>query len=436
MIPALTLFACNEYPVFRVSGFEQAAYNNNADILFVIDNSDSMQDNVAELALNFNTFLAQLTSAEGSEVPTATLSDAVGNYLKETNSAGPIDYQLGITTTTVDYTADGNSTVDAGEAGLLIGPVIAKGAADVSTTFRKQLLCDTANWKDDLVASDATYAANSDGTCPDPVQVSQEYLDCMCGVGGWGRNPGSGNEEGIEAALMALCRAAPEGAVPETCYDEESPFIPGDEASNAGLVRAEATTLVVIVTDEGDNSRRGASADNDVEMYLEAFDDFDQSVRFAIIGPPYPLDDDGEPYGECLDGAQPWGVERYQTMASDTYGAYYELTDVDYPDCTPLDFAENLESLGQLLNNLQSVFPLQASPDVASILVYVDEVEVAESALESGSELDGTAIYGDGWTYDAAENAVTFHGAAIPDYNQDVRIYYEPTSGVPRDFPL
>jgi len=75
-------------------------------------------------------------------------------------------------------------------------------------------------------------------------------------------------------------------------------------------------------------------------------------------------------------------------------------------------------------------------PDVASIEVYVDGDIVERSGLDSGSEEDGTAVYGSGWTYDASENAVSFHGDAVPDYNQDVRIYYRPLGGTPRDLPF
>ena len=42
-VPALwgigLLAGCNNYPVLRVTGYEQATFNNRADILFVIDNS-------------------------------------------------------------------------------------------------------------------------------------------------------------------------------------------------------------------------------------------------------------------------------------------------------------------------------------------------------------------------------------------------------------
>lgn len=428
------LAGCNNYPVLRVTGYEQTSFNNKADVLFVIDNSGSMRDNESQMALNFASFLGVLTSAEGSNVAQATLSDAVNNYLRETTGAdSPVDYQLAITTTSVEYTNGESTGIDPGEAGSLIGSVIHRDDEDVEGAFKKQLLCSTIYWNSAELGSDPTYTPNSDGTCPDPGdEVSKEYLDCMCG-GTYNTHEGSGNEEGLEAALEALCRA--QDNPPADCFTDESggadlPISSADEGSNDGLLRDDATTLVVIVSDEGDGSRRLATADNDPTPYLDIFSEFQNPVRFAVIGPPYHDQD-----GSCLDGAQTWGVERYQGVATESGGAYYDLTAIDAA-CTPSDWSENLEQLGNLLQNLLTVFPLQAIPDVSTIRVYVDGAEVAESAAEGDTGLGSTVTYGDGWTYETSENAVVFHGDAVPGYNADVRIYYKPLGGMPRSLPF
>ena len=155
-------------------------------------------------------------------------------------------------------------------------------------------------------------------------------------------------------------------------------------------------------------------------------------VRFAVIGPPYKDKD-----GSCLDSAQTWGVERYQAAASETQGAYFDLTAIDAA-CTPNDWSSNLEQLGALLQNLLTVFPLQAVPDVSTIRVYVDGEEIDESQPDpaDGSVADGTAVWGTGWTYDSGENAVSFHGDAVPGYNADVKIYYKPLGGMSRELPF
>ena len=44
--------------------------------------------------------------------------------------------------------------------------------------------------------------------------------------------------------------------------------------------------------------------------------------------------------------------------------------------------------------------------------------------------------YGDGWSYSSAENMRIFWGEAIPDYNQEVQIYYRPLEDNPRELPF
>jgi hypothetical protein len=434
---ALSLLAgCNSYELFRVTGFEQASFSNDADILFVIDNSDSMQEEATSLATNFDTFIGQLTSAEtGSDVPRATLGDAVANYLREHSGDSLfIDYQLAITTTSVYYDNGPTGDIDAGEAGTLVGDtqVISRADTDPGGEFQANLLCDATCW-------DANMPSNPDYVCGDPLtgDVSEEYLDCLCGVGNWAGHCGSGEEQGIEAAFVALCRATENP--PAECYEFPNglatAFIDGDEHSNDGLIRPDANTLVVIVSDEGDSSRRTVEGEDwsagytDISPYADLFEKFPNRVRFAVIGPAWDGTD-----GSCLDGAQEWGVERYQNIVTETDGLYIPLTDIS-DGCAPTDFGTSMEQLGDLLSNLQTYFPLQSVPDVASIKVFVDGEPVAKSEF-TGSEEDGTAVYDTGWSYDASENAVSFHGDAVPDYNQDVVIYYLPLGGTPRELPF
>ena len=114
------LFACNQYEYFNISGYEQANFSNDADILFVIDNSSSMKDESVALGENFNTFINTLTSEDGATESTEDLDDAVDAFVSYVTERGKfIDYQLGITTTSVDFTVGMSSGIDPGEAGLL-----------------------------------------------------------------------------------------------------------------------------------------------------------------------------------------------------------------------------------------------------------------------------------------------------------------------------
>ncbi len=432
LLPFTLLAGCNSYELFRVTGFEQATFNNNADILFVIDSSGSMKEEASALALNFEVFLAQLTSAEGSDVPRETLGDAVDNYVRESTENGSIiDYQLAITTTSANYATGPTADVDDGESGTLTGasPVVSRGDPDVATAFRTNLVCDTVYWKESDLSTDPGYVADDDGSCPLPEgdEIPREYLECLC-PGGWVSDEGAGTEEGLEAALDTLCRAS--AAPPDGCWAEDAPISEADAGSVPDFIRPEANTLIVIVTDEGDGSRRVPTADSDPSLYLDLLAEFPNPTRFAVIGPAYHDND-----GSCLDGAQTWGVERYQLAASQTGGRYIDLRD-QANGCAPTDWGDNLTKLGELLNNQITAFVLQGVPDVSTIRVFVDGVAVEESALDSGTVEAGTAVWSDGWSYDASENAVSFHGTAIPDYNSDVRIYYRPLGGVPRELPI
>jgi hypothetical protein len=431
-LPLTLLGACNSYELFRVTGFEQATFNNNADILFVIDSSGSMKEESSALALNFETFLGKLTSAEGSEVPRETLGDALDNYVRESTENGSIiDYQLAITTTSANYATGETAGVDDGEAGTLTGavPVIKRGDPDVATSFRTNLVCDTVYWKESDLSTDPGYAPADDDSCPLPEgkEIPREFLECLC-PDGWVTSEGAGTEEGLESALDTLCRASDNP--PDDCWSDEAPISPGDAGSITGFVRPEANTLGVVFSDEGDGSRRVPTSDEDPSLYLDIFAQFPNRTRFAVIGPSYHDNDGG-----CLDGAQTWGVERYQLATSQTGGRYIDLTDQSN-GCAATDWGENLTKLGELLNNQLTSFVLQGVPDVATIRVFTDGEETPESQLESGTVEAGTAVWGSGWTYDASENAVSFHGTAIPDYNSDVRIYYRPLGGIPRELPI
>ena len=96
----------------------------------------------------------------------------------------------------------------------------------------------------------------------------------------------------------------------------------------------------------------------------------------------------------------------------------------------PWDLPFVREELGALLNDLLTNFPLQSVPDPSTIRVFVDDEEI------TAADLNGQGEYSDGWSYDPSQNAISFHGSAVPDYNAEVEIYYLPLSGMPRELPF
>ncbi len=421
-LPVLALVACltgcNRYDLFRIAGFEQQSFSNKADVLFVIDNSDSMLEEAESLATNFNNFILNLQTFE-EELQTDDLGDAVDNYVDYVQNRGAfVDYQFGITTTDVEATG-----------GELVGPLIKRGEPDIAAGFTENLLCEATCFRDDLALP-----TDPDHQCGEPLgnTVTQEYMDCTCGNSYRG-NCGAAVEEGLEAVFLAMCRAVPNP--PVECFadvnngEEEFPAIltQNDTLSNEGMLRDNANFIPVIVSDEGDGSRR-MNREQTAEAYRDAFAKFNRRMSWVVIAPG--LDDDLTV--TCPGTATDYGVVRYNWMAFTTDGLSIDIFDAN---CTTQDFDTALEAVGDLLNNLLTSFPLQSVPDPQSIIVLVEGSELERASVVAQDQF-GFDVYSNGWTYRVQDNAVVFHGASIPTYEQDVDVYYMPIDGMPRELPF
>lgn len=429
--PVLMLVAagCTNYDFFNVAGYEQTEFSNKADILFVVDNSSSMADEATALALNFDTFISGLAQATPA---TDDLSDAVENYTTYVTERGRVlDFQLGITTTTVDYATSGDTSgMDPGETGRLLGDptIITSKSETIADSFTENLLCEATCWSSSALDEDPGYVCGQD---PEG-KISEEYLDCVCGADAWKDHCGAGTEEHLEAVLDALCRASV--SAPDLCWDATiSPMDEGEALSTVGFLREDSTPVVVIVTDEGDTSRRMENGDEDpTDTYMSYFEEFDLPLRIATIGPAY--DEDENDFSCNSGGATTWGSQRLQIVSNDSGGFYRPIEELEAGVCETSNFSQHLNDLGELLNSLLRVFKLQSVPDTDTIRVYVEGEEVFEAA--SSTDSSGNITYDDGWAYDPSENAVVFWGQAVPTYNQDVRIYYLPLEGKPRELPF
>ena len=433
-----TLSGCNRYALFNKAGYEQAAFSNNADILFVVDNSASMYQETGALGTSLDAFIERLTSTDGAVAVTETLTDAVDNYITYTQERGKfLDYRIGITTTTPDDKL--SNGMDPGEGGRLIGPPIVKDDPDVAGAFREAILCDTTAWPPDLPRTNSG-AITDCSTVPDE-GITQEYLDCVCGFDTWSENAeGTGTEEHLESALMALCRSVENP--PDACFEDTwrsvfpdvNPANEPGENYNEGFIRDDSTVVVVIVTDEGDSSRRIPQTGTDIDLateYIKAFSQFDNNIKVVGIGPLYEPGVDNQP--RCVDGAGFGGylVERIINATEETGGFYRYIVEEDAGSgCANSDFSEHLTELGALLEDLDTAFQLQSVPDVST---NGEEVPKAPPIF---NESTGETTYSEGWSYDSGKNAVVFWGKWIPDYNADVEIFYRPLSDKPRDLPF
>ncbi len=235
-------------------------------------------------------------------------------------------------------------------------------------------------------------------------------------------SPRAGPEEGLEALFMTLCRGVEEPPLP--CFDPLNQFLHDDIGTAAPLFRPGATFLPVILRAEGDHSRRKDTGEDWLPDEYEAlYELFDLRMIWTVIAP------DDEACAEEAPVAPEWALARYAHFVEASDGLWIDLAD-PAEGCARVDFEEVFERLGALIDRLRTVFVLQAVPDPGSLHVFVDDAPAARATA------DDDGAWTDGWSYDPAQNAVVFHGAAVPDYAAEVRIYYLPLSGKPRDLPF
>ena len=423
---------CNEYDYFRLTGFEQETFSNQADILFVVDNSSSMTAESNALALNFSEFINEFADESLTRPDNPQLSDDVDRFIDYVSDrTGNVNYHLGVTVTDVT-----NRIGDYEGWGELRGrpKVVRKLDDDPATTFTENFLCDAA--------------------CIDRLPSG---VDISC-PGGPPRNQyctSSAYEEGLEAVFMAMCRAVEEP--PPECFQDwwqdtsdgsgvpviqDTPLDPkdpeigrmeyfgnNDVGSNSAWLRPNSTVIPVIITDEGDQSRRIGPRDGTVAPYDALFAAFPNRMTWAVIGPS---NDEG-----CnTSGAADWGIKRYQRMVVESNGSYIPISRPNGSGgCEDADFGEALAQVGDLLRSLVRSFPLAALPDEETIVVEVAGrvVEQAEATYDSYLDL---VRYDNGWSYRQSDNSVVLHGDAVPDFNESVNIWYLPVDGVPRELPF
>ncbi len=325
---ALLVFpSCNEYQLSGTEHFEvfTQAPAMAVDILFVVDNSPSMEQEQQKVMQGFAAFIFEVM---------------------ESNS----DFHIGVITT----------DLETNEGGILLDPGIGG-----------QRFIDPSS-------NDGDYAA--------------PFMQLINGVG----ISGSGWEKGLQATKKALL-PHPAGFA---------------DTENEGFVRPDAALAVIVVSDEDDCSDEGALPHQEqiecydmegllvpVLDYLELLkglkDGHDQEVTFsAIVGPPS--------VDSCEDTR---AGHRYLTLATKLLGLKGDI-------CAP-DFDDIMRELGLTVTGIHTWFALEATPDLDTMEVMVDDVPVDEDPGE-----------GDGWSYRADDNAIYFWGDAIPPRESTVTFHY------------
>ncbi len=237
---------------------------------------------------------------------------------------------------------------------------------------------------------------------------------------------GVGDERGMESLIAAL-----------------------NEPANDGFLREDADLAVIFVTDEEDFS---ASGTPDIPTYIYlgpqwSSVDYDTAgkANFPYYNETEPLASNDENYWltptseihnaifaakgvdpsaadsgisvhsvaihdqECrtaLGGAGRTLAQRYAELSALSDGLSLSLCD---------DFAASLDLLSVDIIGKTTEFFLKKTPIVSTLKVSVDNVLLAQSPTE-------------GWTYNAEENSVIFHGAGVPQAESNVSVAFTPTS--------
>jgi hypothetical protein len=396
------LAGCNRYDLFLVID-GSGGRAPDADLLFVIDNSQSMVEESVGLAESFGRFVTAL-ERRGERYGTDGLGDAVEKYVDLVQDPGLfVDYQLAIAT--IDAPATG---------GALIGdpPLLRKETPDLADAFVRNLMCEATCFPDR-----AQVPSNPALQCDDPFdgQVTQEMLDCVCGVDQWIGHCGGSGEQGIETVLNAMCRAVVDP--PPECF-EEGVLVAADANTNAGLIRRDSTFIPVVITDEGDNSPRVPRVQAVPQKYYDLFGKVGIPMVWAVISPA--MNEDFELV--CPSTADSWGLMRYEYLADRTGGLH---VDIHGEDCLEADWTSTLERLGDLVTGGSRSFPLPMPPVPTSIAVELDGRGV-EEADSRGEDVFGAPIYTDGWTYEEESQSVLLHGDVAPKLGEEVRIWFWP----------
>ncbi len=284
--------------------FEQTYIDAPIDVLWVLDNSGSMDESLGRLNDQLDLF--------------------IGAFL-----ALGLDFHIGVVTTDMD-----NSS----QAGKLQGT--------------------------------PTYI---DGSTSDPVTKFQARASVGSG--------GSGDEKGLDAAKTAMT----------------DPLLSG---ANSGFLRNDSTISVIVLSDENDSSSMNATS---FTRWFEGLrTDPDQTTFNAFVGDS----------GFGCTGGDIWKGDFIEAVGGDVYIDVAADTDGFFASICSEDFAAPVTNMARSSAGMKSTFELTETPsDISRMEVYVD-----------GAATDSDGI--DGYTYDAGDNSITFHGDAFPDANASIEVSY------------
>ena len=185
---------------------------------------------------------------------------------------------------------------------------------------------------------------------------------------------------------------------------------------NAGFYREEARLAIAVVSDEVDGSTDGCQAigHTDYVSWLAALkpDGLDRVLFAAIVG--------DQPSG-CTSNwgdADPGdGYHEVAMAVGADHGEEHSICDHDWSSV--------MGRIGAWASAVQTVFELGAVPVEGTLVVTID-LDGAGPEAEFEAPLDPTYADDYAYAYDAADNAVVFHGTTAPPVGAVIRAVYEP----------
>lgn len=182
---------------------------------------------------------------------------------------------------------------------------------------------------------------------------------------------------------------------------------------NVDFRRDDAFLAVIIVSDEEDFSGsttqfENASTTYPVQNYVDFLETYTNS---SVNGKNYSVN---AIFVDSADCKTQLSTDGFQRKISTRLPALVDLTGgVKASLCS--NFGASLEVISDSIIELSAVFKLTREPQVDTISVVVDGVVVPQDATN-------------GWTYNASDLTITFHGTSVPGANSNIQIDFYPTS--------
>ncbi len=190
--------------------------------------------------------------------------------------------------------------------------------------------------------------------------------------------------------------------------------------TNARFLRPGAYLAVIILSDEDDFSDPtravgakavgGTRSDHDyLNPHLETVDSYvaflDQATGSTAEHRNYNVSAVTVKDAECLRIHPTMMGTRYIDLVNKTGGVLADICSADY--------ASALDEIQARIIELGSEFPLTREPNPDTIQIHTNGVFIPQGTVN-------------GWTYNAANISIKFHGTAIPPQGADISVAFDP----------